>query len=163
MQKLDLRAWNKVEGVFYTFNEWEDESSGRIVSIDFDGKQIETCEEDFEGDVIMLKPMSDFVINLFSGIFDMNMKKLYERDLAVVNVEVNEDPYSGQEWIDNDYYVIVSYQPSRGFFGKVVAGIDNLSGEKIPKNELPQTVRLAAYRTKKIGNNYENNDLIENI
>lgn len=96
----------------------------------------------------------------FTGILDLNGQEVYEDDIVKVNVNVmtSGHPYTGDdEWIDNDYYAVVKFQPSKGFFGKVFKVVDLLDGQKVI---MPRHVRLASYRTKKLGNIYQNPELL---
>lgn len=98
----------------------------------------------------------------FTGILDLNGQEVYEDDIVKVNVNVmtSGHPYTGDdEWIDNDYYAVVKFQPSKGFFGKVFKTVDLLDGQKVI---MPRHVRLASYRTEKLGNIYENQELLTN-
>lgn len=96
----------------------------------------------------------------FTGILDLNGQEVYEDDIVKVNINVmtSGHPSTGDdEWIDNDYYAVVKYQPQRGFFGKVFKAIDLLDNQKVT---LPRHIRLASYRTEIIGNIYENPELL---
>ena len=95
----------------------------------------------------------------FTGIHDKNGKEIFENDLIKVNINVcvSGHAYTGDdEWIDVDYYAVVKFMPSKGFYGKVLRATNNIDDTEPRATKM---VTIASYRTEVIGNIYSNPEL----
>lgn len=146
---IKLRAWDKNNNQWLHFNirpffYQESELAGERFKNVFEGKKIDPDH-----------------IYEYTGHKDKNDVEICEGDIIKVNIAHCFTPYESGEDFDNDYYAVVVYRPSRGFFGKVAKIVDNLFGAEVPENQRHESVRITQYRTEVVGNIYENPDLLK--
>lgn len=143
MREIKFRAWDKKRKVMFfvgalTFN---DEKLG--IAVD---------DEDW-----ILREKVELM--QFTGLHDKNGKEIFENDLVKVNINVcvSGHAYTGDdEWIDVDYYAVVKFMPSKGFYGKVLRATNNIDDAEPRATKM---VTIASYRTEVIGNVFENPEL----
>lgn len=146
MRDIRFRAWDKKEKTMNYSAEGRI-VDGRLIAFDL---MIEWRRNIYS---------SEWELMQFTGLHDKNGKEIYENDLIKVNINVcvSGHAYTGDdEWIDVDYYAVVKFMPSKGFYGKVLRATNNIDDTEPRATKM---VTIASYRTEVIGNIYSNPEL----